>query len=72
MMNLTSEQEHKVRCLVGYERYLRQQPHESNTIELPFSCHHCNEPRFDLEMIDGDGKPICTRCFERIVRILEG
>lgn len=59
--------------IVAYERYFKAHPEINGPwIDLPFTCDHCNEQRFQLEMIGGDGDLICSPCFESYVKALGG
>lgn len=36
---------------------------EHGCIALPFRCYGCDQSRFDLAMMTGDGLPLCCGCF---------
>lgn len=69
---LPDDKAETVEAIVQLERYLIRHPERAkrnggdNCVELPFLCHLCNENRFDLEMIDGDGYPICIKCIDAL------
>lgn len=59
---------------VQYDRYFKLHPPKEGelaAIELPFKCHHCQRDRFDLDLIDGDGNPVCGGCMDLLVAVLE-
>ncbi len=64
--------------IVRLERYLIRHPQAckenggGNCVELPFTCGLCKESRFDLQMIDGDGLPLCIKCVDRLVDAMSG
>ena len=64
----------ELECIVGYERYFKRHPEAAETkpacIEIPFTCDHCDQLRYELEMIGGDGDLICKPCFESYVVIM--
>ena len=67
-----------VDSIVRLERYLIRHPEDArsngggNCVSLPFRCGLCSQQRFDFEMIDGDGLPICVACIDGFVEILSG
>lgn len=54
----------------AYDRYAKAH-NGDNIVEIPFDCPYCGRKRFDLELIDGDGKPMCNNCFEGMVALLK-
>lgn len=62
---LQSDKEAVINSLVGYERYARRTGH--TVVDLPFDCVLCHKPKMNLEMIDGDGFPICVDCIDGCV-----
>lgn len=59
----------KADCIVQLERYFRHHPPapgQPAVFELPFVCSLCQLERFELELVDGDGRPICKPCIDEI------
>lgn len=75
---LTAKQQAMVDAIVPLERYLARHPEHkkknggSNCVALPFTCHYCKRERCDLELIDGDGYPVCVECIDGFAAILQG
>jgi len=63
----------KLESICELERYFKRYPErvgEVPSLELPFGCEYCHQPRFDFSMIDGDGYPMCESCFSGMVAVL--
>ena len=63
----------KLDSICDLERYFKRHPEKISdvpSLELPFECEYCHQPRFDFSMIDGDGEPMCELCFSGMVDVL--
>lgn len=68
MISAPSQRE-VIDSMVRYEKYAKR---TGNTVvDLPFDCVLCHRPKMDLEMIDGDGFPICVACIDAIAASME-
>ena len=52
----------RIRSLVALEKYAQRTG--ETIIEVPFPCNYCELDRMDFQMVDGDGFPMCVKCFK--------
>lgn len=69
IVSLSPERRELIDSMVRYEKFAKRTG--KTVVDLPFDCGLCHKPKMDLEMIDGDGFPICVGCIDAIAAGME-
>ena len=63
IVSLSTERD-LIDSMVRYEKFAKRTG--KTVVDLPFECGLCHKKKMELEMIDGDGYPICVGCIDDI------
>lgn len=69
LMMFTPNKAEIIDSMVRYEKFAKRTG--KTVVDLPFDCVLCHKPKMDLEMIDGDGFPICVGCIDAMTARME-
>lgn len=69
LMMFTPNKAEIIDSMVRYEKFAKRTG--KTVVDLPFDCVLCHKQKMDLEMIDGDGFPICVGCIDAVTASME-